>query len=392
MALPGDIYQGVDMFGSARDLDLEKLGPLAEKFGISPFNVHDTKVGAWLRLKRAWIATGIRSEAGRASDTADAGVNVASVPGGKTSATLEIVKLTEKLTAMGYPPGTQPPQGDPMVVWGELKRLKALEADEETDAPDTSVFDPVLCEVGYRWFCPKGGHILDPFAGGSVRGLVAAWLGYQYTGIELREGQVDANRQQFAVVKANHDKWYAAEIAAGTRQPMQEPNWIVGDSTDIDELLPIGEEYDMIFSCPPYFDLETYSAKKGDGSRMTYPEFLVWYELVYRQCVDRLRNNRFAMITVGDVRVKSASAYRGLPEDTFFVFARKLGMHKYNHAILYTAIGSLPLRTSAQFPKNRKYGSAFQTVYTFWKGADETNAVKQALGALSTDEFAVTQK
>src|SRR6185436_16956556 len=44
----------------------------------------------------------------------------------------------------------------------------------------TSIFDPVLCELAYRWFCPPTGYILDPFCGGSVRGIVAAKLGRQY--------------------------------------------------------------------------------------------------------------------------------------------------------------------------------------------------------------------
>ena len=35
----------------------------------------------------------------------------------------------------------------------------------------TSIFDPVLTEIAYRWFCPSGGKILDAFAGGSVRAL-----------------------------------------------------------------------------------------------------------------------------------------------------------------------------------------------------------------------------
>lgn len=40
---------------------------------------------------------------------------------------------------------------------------------EASDAPiasGTSIFDPVLCEIAYRWFCPQGGTVLDPFAGG----------------------------------------------------------------------------------------------------------------------------------------------------------------------------------------------------------------------------------
>ena len=29
----------------------------------------------------------------------------------------------------------------------------------------TSIFDPVLCELAYRWFCPPGGLVLDPSRG-----------------------------------------------------------------------------------------------------------------------------------------------------------------------------------------------------------------------------------
>jgi len=62
----------------------------------------------------------------------------------------------------------------------------------------TSIFDPVLCEVAYRWYAPPGGRILDPFAGGSVRGVVAAVLGYDYTGIDLRQEQVEANQANWS--------------------------------------------------------------------------------------------------------------------------------------------------------------------------------------------------
>ena len=50
-------------------------------------------------------------------------------------------------------------------------------ASEAATASGTSIFDPVLCEIAYRWFCPPDGMVLDPFAGGSVRGIVASRLG-----------------------------------------------------------------------------------------------------------------------------------------------------------------------------------------------------------------------
>jgi hypothetical protein len=60
----------------------------------------------------------------------------------------------------------------------------------------TSIFDPVLCEIVYRWFIPHGGLVLDPFAGGSVRGIVAAKLGRRYVGIDVRKAQIEANLRQ----------------------------------------------------------------------------------------------------------------------------------------------------------------------------------------------------
>ena len=59
--------------------------------------------------------------------------------------------------------------------------------------------------------------MLDPFAGGSVRGIVASQLGRAYVGIELRAEQVAANQAQ-------------AALGAGSA-----PQWITGDSRDIDE-------------------------------------------------------------------------------------------------------------------------------------------------------------
>ena len=87
---------------------------------------------------------------------------------------------------------------DPGLTW--VSGGRAWEDLDETSqkilaasGSGTSIFDPVLTELCYRWFCPSGGLILDPFAGGSVRGIVASVLGYKYEGFELRAEQVAAN-------------------------------------------------------------------------------------------------------------------------------------------------------------------------------------------------------
>ncbi len=55
--------------------------------------------------------------------------------------------------------------------------VEHYEASDAPTASGTSIFDPVLCEIAYRWFCLQGGTVLDPFAGGSGRGIVASRLG-----------------------------------------------------------------------------------------------------------------------------------------------------------------------------------------------------------------------
>ena len=211
----------------------------------------------------------------------------------------------------------------------------------------TSIFDPVLCELAYRWFCPPDGVVLDPFAGGSVRGIVAAKCGRQYVGLDLRPEQIKANREQ------------AQEIT-----PDNPPTWIVGDSRNIAELAP--GEFDLIFSCPPYADLEVYSDDPADLSTMDYPEFLAAYRSIISAACGMLKPDRFACFVVGDVR-DPKGAYRNFPGDTVAAF-RDAGMRLYNEAVLVTCVGSLPIRVGRQFSTGRKLGKTHQNVLVFVKG------------------------
>ena len=116
---------------------------------------------------------------------------------------------------------------------------------KELGQTGTSIFDPVITYIFYKWFTPKNGIILDPFAGGSVRGIVASVLGRGYVGVDLRPEQVAANQIQ-------------AENICGDK--FKHPKWIVGDSLNIRKLVKDVEPdgFDGILSCPPYFDLEQY--------------------------------------------------------------------------------------------------------------------------------------
>lgn len=211
----------------------------------------------------------------------------------------------------------------------------------------TSIFDPVLCELAYRWFCPPKGTIIDPFAGGSVRGVVASHLDRRYVGVELRPEQVEANDAQMSI--------------CGPIKPV----WNCGDSRDIAEICK-GEEADFIFSCPPYADLEVYSDDPKDISTLPYPEFREAYFQIIKETCSLLKRDRFACFVIGDARGPNG-CYYGLPEDTVAAFAAA-GLRKYNEAILVTAVGSLPIRVRKQFEAGRKLGKTHQNVLVFVKG------------------------
>lgn len=240
----------------------------------------------------------------------------------------------------------------------------------DASAAGTSIFDPVLCELIYRWFCPQGGSILDPFAGGSVRGIVAAFLGYDYTGIDLSARQIQANEQQ------------AAEICQDKK-----PHWIVGDSRNLPAL--VTGEYDLIFSCPPYYDLEVYSEDESDLSTFkTYADFLEVYREIISHCIARLKENRFACFVVGDVRDKKGF-YRNFVADTISAF-QDCGAMLYNDAILITSVGSLPIRVGKQFGGYRKLGKTHQNVLIFFKGNPKT--IKQTYGEMEIPDVFETNE
>ena len=276
---------------------------LSDRFIIPPFSVLDTKQGAWQQRKNYWLSLGIRSEEGREDELMYKSVE-------KDNVAKKIAETTDK----------------------------------------TSVFDPVLCELAYQWFNVPNGKILDPFAGGSVRGIVAVKLGFQYLGNDLRKEQIEANRINATEVLKD------AEIY---------PTWTCGDSLQIDT---IAKDYkaDMIFSCPPYADLEVYSDAKEDISNMPYKEFLQVYCEIIRKSCELLKEDRFAVFVVGDVRDKKGF-YQNFVSDTIKAFV-DCGVLLYNEMILVNMIASLSLRAPRIFNSGRKVGKQHQNVLVFYKG------------------------
>lgn len=207
-----------------------------------------------------------------------------------------------------------------------------------------SVLDPVLSEIVCRWFAPKEGRLFDCFAGDSVFGCVSANLGYSFTGIELRKEQVDLNNSRVKGLKAKY---------------------ICDDGQNVAKHIK-PETQDLLFSCPPYFDLEVYSDKPNDASNQpTYAAFLEILRHAFTDAVKCLKQDRFAVIVVGDIRDKRGFYY-DFPADVKRIF-KAAGMPLYNELVLVDQVGSAAYR-AANAMKNRKCVKIHQNVLVFYKG------------------------
>jgi len=209
-----------------------------------------------------------------------------------------------------------------------------------------SILDPVLAEIACRWFCPDGGLAFDPFAGDTVFGFVASRLGHPFFGTELRKEQAELNQKRCD--EANLPARYACDDGQNIAA----------------HLAP--ESQDLLFSCPPYFDLEHYSDLPNDASNQaSYKDFLAIMDKAFSGSIACLKSNRFAFIVVGDVRDKRG-VYLGLPSDIKDIFSR-YGMALYNELVLVDPVGTAPLRAARVF-KKRKVVKTHQNVLVFYKG------------------------
>ena len=289
--------------------DPTKKNKMMTDFIVPPFSVLDAKQGYWQDRKREWIDLGLKSGEGR---------------------------------------------GKNLLNYSVVARMDT----------GTSIFDPVLCEILIKWFSAKEDIILDPFAGGSVRGIVSSICERNYIGVDISREQIQANLKQ--LITLCNDKY--------------KPQWIVGNSLNIKEL--VKKKANMILSCPPYHDLEKYTDDKQDLSSLNYEEFCKQYEKIIKQTCDLLEDDSFACWVVGEIRYKTGNGhYKNFISDTIDCF-KKSGLKYYNEMILITPVGSLPLRAGGVFRATRKIGKQHQNILIFLKGD-----IKKAVGKLSNNSI-----
>ena len=299
--------------------DQEKLTlpikSLREKYLVPPFSILDSQVGEWLKQRNQWEEIiKNRSE------------NVRNITA--KSNTPYINKFDYDI---GY---------------------KGLERNG-----NISTFDPFVCEILVKWFSREQDVVFDPFAGGHVRGAVSGILGRQYVGVDLNPIQVQANIENWQKITEIYDN-----------SEFGQPIWVCNDSLQYtNEIRHTDARYDMLLTCPPYFNLEIYSDDDRDlSNQKDYPIFLDKYEKIIKNCYHILKDDTFAVIVVEEIRRPDGIFYGFVP-DTIKAFT-SCGFKYYNEMILENRIMSLGVRCPKYFEQSRKVGRHHQNVLVFFKG------------------------
>ena len=304
---------------------------LNDIFVIPPFSILDSRQGYWQSRKKMW-----RNQIGDMGQSRQ----------GKLVQPVELqykdlyTKTAEHRKSLGISfkeyLGKYVPE--------EVKQKES----QKVLSTGVSLFDPVLAEILCKWFSPyKGAKIFDCFAGDTQKGLVFGMCGYEFKGVELRQEQVDINN----------------DVIADRGLPI---SYVCDDGQNVaNHFEP--ESQDLLFSCPPYFDLEVYSDLPNDASNQgSYADFIAILDRAFKAAYSCLKPNRFAVIVLGDVRSKSNGAYYDFGGDVKRIF-KEAGAHLYNELILIEMSSSVALMAQ-KYMESRKVAKMHQNILVFYKG------------------------
>jgi hypothetical protein len=213
---------------------------------------------------------------------------------------------------------------------------------------NASVLDPTACEIILRMFMPTNGvRVYNPFGGGVQMGFVTGACGYEYLASEIRQNQCDANN---AICKDFYNT-----------------KWIQSDSSSFTPK----QNYDLIFSCPPYYKVEKYIDYNGVipenelNSLKTYEDFRDMLFEGYKKAISVMNDNTFFVVMTGDSRDKNGGYYGCEAEHELFF--KQQGLHIYNR-IVYLESEFTRRAHAKKTLSARKFPKCEQKIYAFFKG------------------------
>lgn len=150
----------------------------------------------------------------------------------------------------------------------------------------TSEFHPAICEWVYEFYGRPDMRVIDPFSGGSTRGVVASYCGLSYVGIDVREEQIKTNELQLSQL-SDYLK--------------SDCSYILGDSREV--LSTLQGDFDMAFTSPPFGNCEVYSDLPNDISTLSPIAFKEAYTEILTKTASLIVEGGWFVLNMGDQRI-----------------------------------------------------------------------------------------
>lgn len=209
-----------------------------------------------------------------------------------------------------------------------------------------SVFPAPLVEwILLRYGGSPGSRILDAFAGGPPRAVVSSIMGFNYTGFEIRQEQIDENVKLLEQLKLSN------------------VNYILGDGRYLSDEIGF---FDCALTCPPYWNLESYSELESDiSNHKTYDEFNASMALSATAHYPLIKSDGFVCIVVGPFRNKKTGELIDFPAHTVENF-REAGFYYHQQIVLSKNFASAATRSTNAW-KGHKLVPAHEFLLVFRK-------------------------
>ncbi len=198
-----------------------------------------------------------------------------------------------------------------------------------------SEFNPTIAENIINFWSNEEDIILDPFAG-RTRCLISTLKNRKYIGFEISK---EVYEKTSKIIYEN----LKGELI---------PKLYNEDSFNLDKIkLPM---VDLIFSCPPYWNLEKYESCEGQLSDIKdYNKFLERYKQIMKKSINLLKDGKYMCLVVGDFRKNKK--YYTFHLDNIKIM-EELGMKLHDIIIIQSVTFDIANRRFGMF-KNHKFTS-----------------------------------
>lgn len=172
----------------------------------------------------------------------------------------------------------------------QLRKSKVGDASSSS----MSEFNPDLCKFIIQYWSEEGELIVDPFHGWGTRAAISNQLKRNYIGFDVSKVVNDDVKNMMAT-QAKAKRWFNG---AGVDLLM---DLRLADGIKIPGIEK--DSVDLVFSCPPYFNIEKYESADGQLSDLNnYEEFMKLMHQGALRYFDVLKQDKYCVMVVGDWR------------------------------------------------------------------------------------------